>query len=157
MLKLISIFPSRNKYSLGRTVLYILGILRAPQSRVKIMSTNHRKSNVHLSGLISELRTIGREKEAGIWRTTAKLLEKSSKNWPSINVSRLEYNVKGNEKIVVPGKLLGSGSISKKVTVGAYSFSDAARVKIEAVGGKCVGLAEMAKKNPKGSGLRLMG
>ena len=121
------------------------------------MSTKHRKSNFHLSGLISELKTIGREKEGNIWKTTAKLLEKSSKNWPSINVSRLEYNVKSSEKIVIPGKLLGSGNISKKVTVGAYSFSNAAKVKIEAAGGKCVGLDEMAKKNPKGSGLRLMG
>jgi len=134
-----------------------VGILRAPQSHVMIMSTKNQKSNVHLSGLISELKIIGREKEANIWRKTAKLLEKSSKNWPSINVSRLEYHVEGSEKIVVPGKLLGSGNISKKVTVGAYSFSSAARAKIEAAGGKCIGLDEMAKKNPKGSGLRLMG
>ena len=131
--------------------------MRAPLSHVKIMSSNHRKSNFHLSGLISELKKIGREKDGNIWRKTAKLLEKSSQNWPSINVSRLEYNVKGNEKIVVPGKLLGSGTISKKITVGAYSFSNAAKVKIEAAGGKCIGLDEMAKKNPKGSGLRLMG
>ena len=121
------------------------------------MSSNHRKSNVHLSGLISELKSIGREKDGNIWRKTAILLEKSSQNWPSINVSRLEYNAKGNEKIVVPGKLLGAGSISKKITVGAYSFSNAAKVKIEAAGGTCIGLDEMAKKNPKGSGLRLMG
>ena len=56
-----------------------------------------------------------------------------------------------------PLKILGRGSLSVSENDKAQKFSATAIKKIEAAGGKCIGLDEMAKKNPKGSGLRLMG
>jgi ribosomal protein L18E len=41
--------------------------------------------------------------------------------------------------------------------VAAFRSSAAARKKIEAAGGRALGLLELAVQNPKGSGIRIMG
>jgi large subunit ribosomal protein L15 len=38
----------------------------------------------------------------------------------------------------IPVKILGKGELSKKLTVHAHAFSEAAKAKIEAAGGSCV-------------------
>ncbi len=40
-----------------------------------------------------------------------------------------------------PVKVLGNGEISAAVTVAAHKFSDSARAKIEAAGGRCEEIA----------------
>jgi large subunit ribosomal protein L18e len=51
---------------------------------------------------------------------------------------------------------LGSGSLSKKLTVAAYDFSESAKKKIAAAGGKHLTIPEMVKKHPDGAGIRIM-
>jgi large subunit ribosomal protein L18e len=51
---------------------------------------------------------------------------------------------------------LGSGSLSKKLTVAAYDFSESAKKKIAEAGGKSLTIPEMIKKNPSGSGIKIM-
>jgi large subunit ribosomal protein L15 len=46
-------------------------------------------------------------------------------------------------------KVLASGELTKKLTVEAHAFSDAARSKIEALGGKCVLAGERPVKSGK--------
>ena len=74
-----------------------------------------------------------------------------------MNISKLEFNVNKNSKVVVPGKLLGSGNITKKITVSAYSFSQTAKNKVEAAGGKCLSYNEFIKSNPKGTDVMVIG
>ena len=71
--------------------------------------------------------------------------------------SKLEYKVNKNSKVLIPGKLLGSGNISKKMTVSAYSFSETAKSKVEAAGGKCVSYNDFIKTNPKGTDVVVIG
>ena len=80
---------------------------------------------------IDELKKASRENDAPIWKSIAKKLEGPSRNWPVVNISKIEYNVSKNGKVVIPGKILGSGNLSKKVTVSAYSFTKSAIKKIE--------------------------
>jgi large subunit ribosomal protein L18e len=61
------------------------------------------------------------------------------------------------KEILVPGKLLGSGEVTGKHTVAAFSVSTSAREKIEAAGGKVVSIHEMMKKNPTGKGVYILG
>ena len=56
----------------------------------------------------------------------------------------------------VPGKVLGTGVIDRKVTVGAFNYSSGARSKIEASGGSALTIEQFVKKFPKGSGVRLV-
>tara|TARA_Y100001970_G_scaffold42930_1_gene53467 strand:- start:833 stop:1204 length:372 start_codon:yes stop_codon:yes gene_type:complete len=117
----------------------------------------NRKSNAELVQAITSLKKAARDNDAPIWRSIAKRLEGPSRNWPTVNISKLEYNSQKNSKIVVPGKLMGSGNLTKKVTVSAYSFTKSATEKIEKAGGKCVQYNDFIKSNPKGKDVMVIG
>ena len=117
----------------------------------------NRKSNSELVKTVTNLKKASRENDAPLWRSIAQRLEGPARNWPSVNISKLEFNVNKNSKVVVPGKLLGSGNITKKITVSAYSFSQSAKNKVEAAGGKCLSYNEFIKSNPKGTDVVVIG
>ena len=117
----------------------------------------NRKSNAELVQAITSLKKAARDNDAPIWKSIAKRLEGPSRNWPTVNISKLEYNSQKNSKIVVPGKLMGSGNLTKKVTVSAYSFTKSATEKIEKAGGKCVHYSDLIKSNPKGKDVMVIG
>ena len=114
------------------------------------------KTNPQLIALIDNLKAKTRETEAAIWRDVALRLEKPKRNWAEANLSKLERYAQDGETILVPGKVLAAGTISKKITVAAYDFSDAAAKAIEAAGGKTLTIEELAEANPKGTGVRIM-
>ncbi|MFL2939883.1 MAG: 50S ribosomal protein L18e [Candidatus Poseidoniales archaeon] len=116
-----------------------------------------RKSNSELVKTIDELKKASRENDAPIWKSIANKLEGPSRNWPVVNISKLEYNVSKNGKAVIPGKIMGSGTLSKKVTVSAYSFTKSAVEKIEGAGGKCMIYNDFIKKNPTGKDVVVIG
>ena len=117
------------------------------------------KTNPQLIATIDKLKAKTRETEAAIWRDIALRLEKPKRNWAEANLrnlSKLERYAQDGETIVVPGKVLAAGNISKKITVAAYDFSDAAAKAIVAAGGKTLTIEELAEANPKGTGVRIM-
>lgn len=115
------------------------------------------KTNAHLQRVVQELRDLSREQSAPIWRDVADRLERSRRNWSEVNLSRVSRYAAKGDKIVVPGVLLATGTLSTSVTVGAFRASAAARKKVEAAGGKALSLLEFAVANPKGTGVRIMG
>lgn len=116
-----------------------------------------RKSNPVLVGLISDLKNAGRENEAPIWRDIASRLEKPSRNWAQVNISKLEAHAREGENVVVPGKLLGAGDVARPVTVVAYNASASAKAKIAAAGGKVLSMKEGVEAFPKGEKCRILG
>ena len=117
----------------------------------------NRKSNSELVKTVTELKKASRENDAPLWKSLALKLERPSRNWPSVNISKLEFNVDKNSKVIVPGKLLGAGNITKNITVSAYSFSESAKIKVESAGGKCLSYNEFIKSNPKGTDVVVIG
>ncbi|AGB04901.1 ribosomal protein L18E [Aciduliprofundum sp. MAR08-339] len=115
------------------------------------------KNNPELVKLLTELRIQAKKKNAPIWRDIAERLERPLRVWPEVNVSRIERYANEGDVILVPGKVLGSGVITKKVTVAAWKFSKGAKEKIESIGGKTMTIKELMKKNPTGSNVRIMG
>ena len=107
--------------------------------------------------LIQELKRLASEQKVGVWSRIAEDLERSTRNRRIVNLSRLNRFTNDNEIIIVPGKVLGAGNIDHKVTVAAWNFSGQAKEKIEAVKGQCLTIAELARKNPKGSNMRILG
>ena len=114
------------------------------------------KTDPALIALISDLKAKERENGAAIWRDIAKRLEKPKSNWAETNLSKLDRYAADGETIIVPGKVLAAGSINKKITVAAYSFSAAAESAIVAAGGKTMTIAGLMEANPKGSNVRIM-
>ena len=121
------------------------------------MGRNNRKTNPSLLSLIQRLKDAGRTNEAPVWRDIALRLEGPASNWAEVNVGRLNRYANDDEVIVIPGKLLGAGEISKKVTVAAFSASGQAKMKVVSAGGHSVTIEELVEKNPKGSRVRIMG
>lgn len=115
-----------------------------------------RKTDPALVALIADLKAKERETGAAIWRDIAGRLEKPRRNWAETNLSRLERYAGEGETVIVPGKVLAAGSIGKKITVAAYSFSEPARAAIAACGGRAMTIADLMGENPKGSGVRIM-
>lgn len=122
----------------------------------KVRKNQSRKSNPNLIRLIDELLLARVENDAAIWKDLAERLSKPSKNHAEVNLSRIQKYGGDNEVILVPGKVLGNGDISKPFEVAALSFSDNARTKIESSGGKCLTIKELVVKNPKGTGVRIL-
>ena len=94
---------------------------------------------------------------AAVPESVAARLERSRSNWAEPNLSRLSRHAAEEDTILVPGKLLGSGEISGKPSVAAYSVSAGARSKIEAAGGRIMTIRELMKENPNGKGVRILG
>ncbi|MDR0791286.1 MAG: 50S ribosomal protein L18e [Methanomassiliicoccaceae archaeon] len=114
------------------------------------------KTDPNLIALIDDLKAKERETGAAIWRDIAKRLEKPKRNWAELNLSKLDRYAESGDVVLVPGKVLAAGSISKNVTVAAYSFSEKAADAISAAGGKVMSIADLMAENPKGSGVRIM-
>ena len=72
-------------------------------------------------------------------------------------VRRLGEITKAGEVIVVPGKILGTGSLGHKLTVCAFSISEGAAKKVTTAGGKVVSFEDLIKKHPDGKGVRVIG
>ena len=63
------------------------------------------------------------KKGSAFWKSVAERLSTPRSNRVMVNVSKLERLSSDDFILVVPGKVLGTGMVSKKMTVSAYSFS----------------------------------
>jgi len=120
------------------------------------MTRGSAKGNPELVRLLLELRRAARAHSAPIWGSVATRLERGRRTVPPMNVGQLERLAAAGETVVVPGKVLSDGPLSKALTVAAFAFSPAARQKIRAAGGTAVPLASLLKSHPDGSGVRLL-
>ncbi|HEC81656.1 MAG TPA: 50S ribosomal protein L18e [Thermoplasmatales archaeon] len=114
------------------------------------------KTNPHLIALIQDLKKKSFEHDVAIWKDVALRLEKPSRNWAEVNLSKIERYVGEDEIALVPGKVLSSGRLSKKIKVAAWGFSYKAREKIQKAGGKCLSIEDLVKENPSGKGVRIV-
>lgn len=107
--------------------------------------------------LIKELKQAVKKEDAGIWKRLAEELSSSRQNRRTVNIWRINKHTTSGETIVIPGKVLGTGSLNHKLNVAAFKFTDGAKQKIEKSGSKMLSIPELIKKNPKGSNLRIIG
>ncbi len=115
-----------------------------------------KSSNALLLRLIEALKKKAHEEKAPIWRAMAERLSKPRARRAEVNVGEIAKYTKKNDVVAVPGKILGAGEIDHKVTAAALGFSSKAVEKITQAGGKCLSLEELMKKNPRGSGVKIM-
>jgi large subunit ribosomal protein L18e len=116
-----------------------------------------KKTNPILVSLIQDLKKSAYENDAPIWKDIAKRLEKSSKNWPIVNLNRIDKHIRENEIALIPGKVLSPGNLTKKVSISAWSFSEKSIEKIKKAGGKTLTIQDLIKNNPKGKDVRILG
>ena len=67
----------------------------------------------------------------------------------------IEGYAREDEAVVVPGKVLGSGVLTKEVTVAAVDFSGTAQTKVNQVG-ETLSLEQLLEQNPDGANVRVI-
>jgi len=113
-------------------------------------------TNPQIVELVQDLKVAAFKNDAKIWKEIAKRLSKPARKRAEVNLSKISRYAKEGEVVIVPGKVLGAGSLKQKVTVAAFAFTETAKKAVEAAGGKCLTIEELVKENPKGSNVRIM-
>ena len=113
-------------------------------------------TNPYLKQLIENLKKKSLELKAPIWKDIAEKLSKSTRQKVEVNLSDIGRHVNDGETILVPGIVLSSGNLTKKVNIAAWKFSKSAEQKIRDSSSKIMTIEELAKENPKGSNVKII-
>lgn len=106
--------------------------------------------------MAKELKKASTKNEAPIWSRLAELALKPSSARRVINIKKINDLTKEDDVVIHPGKVLGMGVISHKVTLCSFSISNSAAKKILDAGGKIVNYKELIEKFPSGKGVRII-
>ena len=112
--------------------------------------------SLELQTLIRELRKLGSKEKVNLWKRVASDLERPTRIRRKVNLYKIENVLRDGETAVVPGKVLSLGEYSKKNSIAAYQFSEAAKHKINKTG-KAISIHQLIKENPKGKKVRIVG
>ena len=107
--------------------------------------------------MIKDLEQASKKNEAPICSKLADLALKSSSSKRTVNLTRINKITKENDILFVPGKILGTGNLSHKITLSSFSISTTARNKIVKAGGNIMNYSDMIKKFPTGKGVIIFG
>jgi len=91
-----------------------------------------------------------------LWKRLAEDLEASTRQRCEVNLSRINRFTKDNEVVVVPGKVLGSGTLNHKLTIAALAFSGSAAKAVHQAKGTVMTIPDLMKKYPDGRNVRVL-
>ncbi|MFH0898599.1 MAG: 50S ribosomal protein L18e [bacterium] len=106
--------------------------------------------------IIADLSTRGHKEQSKFMLELMRLVGISTRKRAEVNVSKLDRLCKKDEMIIVPGKVLSAGMITKPITISALKFSKEAEEKIKKAGGQVLTIPEMLKNNSKGTKIRMI-
>ncbi|HJW20440.1 MAG TPA: 50S ribosomal protein L18e [Candidatus Nitrosotalea sp.] len=107
--------------------------------------------------MVKTLRGAYKKNNAPIWERLADLALKPTRAKRTMNLGQLDKFVSDNDVVVVPGKILGTGSLSHKITLCSFSISTTGAKKIIQSGGKILDISEIIKNHPTGKGVKIIG
>lgn len=107
--------------------------------------------------LIKQLEETAKKENSGLWQAVASKLNLSRRSRSEVNLHKINKHTRKGDIIVVPGKVLGDGTIEHQVDIAAYRFTQNAVKKIADAGGKTLKIIELAQSNPKGSNIKIIG
>ncbi|MEM5827970.1 MAG: 50S ribosomal protein L18e [Candidatus Aenigmatarchaeota archaeon] len=113
-------------------------------------------TNPYLRKLIVYLEKASKKNKAKIWKYVAELLSKPTRKRVEVNLYKIDRYAKDGEIVLVPGKVLSVGNVTKKIKIAAWRFSKAAKLKLEKSGIEIMSIKELVEKNPKGSNVRII-
>ena len=90
------------------------------------------------------------------WMGIASRLSGPTRKQASVNLDELEKKTKEGDTVIVLGRVLGMGSVSKKIRVCALGFSASAREKLKHGKSEIVSIGEEIKHNPKAEGIKII-
>lgn len=123
---------------------------------MKLKRAKYDRKNEYLQQQVDLLFKLAKENKVNFWKRVAEDLLKPTRKQPVVNLDKLEKFGEDNRVVVVAGKVLGYGELSRKVKVAAFNFSDSAKSSIEKAGGTVLSIEDFAKKNPKATDVKLL-
>ena len=119
-------------------------------SKTKIKSRIKRKTKSELAETIR----LATKNES--WIKLAAILSGPTRQYSSVNLEEIEKQTTVGDTVIIPGKVLSKGEITKKVRICALSFSQTALDKLKKTKSEAVSILEEIKKNLKASGVKLI-
>lgn len=100
--------------------------------------------------------TIFAAKKSKNWNKIAQIISGGRRRYSDVNIGRIEKESNDGDVIIVPGKVLGNGNLTKKIKVCALYFSESAHEKIKQGKSEGVKLIDEIKKNPEAKGVKIL-
>ena len=113
-------------------------------------------TNENLQSLIIELKKKAIETDAPLFKRLAVELERPTRMRRIVNLGKINRFTEKDDFVVVPGKVLGSGSLDHSVTIAAFKFSESSFGKIKDSKSKMMQIDELLKGEVKGKKIRIM-
>ena len=122
------------------------------KSKTKIEKQAQRKNNEDLVETIRAAKKTGSK----FWMKVASILSAPRRQKVAVNLNDIDKITKEGDSMVVPGKVLSQGDVSKKIAVVAFAFSDKTKEKLLKTKSQAITIMEEIKKNPKAKGVRIL-
>jgi large subunit ribosomal protein L18e len=122
------------------------------KSKTKIEKQSQRKGNPVLIETLRAAKKTGNES----WLKVAGVLSGPRRERIAINLGDIEKATKEGDSVLIPGKVLSQGEISKKIAVIAFNFSEKAEEKLLKTKSSAISILDEIKKNPPAKGLRIL-
>ena len=119
-------------------------------SKTRIDRKMKRKTDMYL------VKTIVSAKKGNKWLEVGHLISGPTRKQSKINLRVIEKNTSEGDTVVIPGKVLSEGEISKKIRIAALGFSKKAVEKLKSKKCEIVSIAEEIKSNPEAKGIKIL-
>ncbi len=114
-------------------------------------------TNLAVIKMANTLHGASKKNNAPIWQKLADLALSSSRARRVVNLGHINKFVTDNDIVIVPGKVLGTGNLSHKITLSSFSISATGAMKVTRSGGKVLDISQLIKNYPTGKGVKIIG
>ena len=119
-------------------------------SKSRIKRHQRRKTNPVI------LDTINAARKSPAWLPIIRIIANSTKKHAQVNLMDIDAKTTAGDTVVVPGKVLSLGDLTKKVRICSLSISESALDKLKQTKSEYVSILQEIKINPKAQGLKLI-
>jgi len=100
--------------------------------------------------------TVFAAKRSKKWNKIAQIVSSSKRKYSKVNLGRIEKESHDGDVLIIPGKVLGSGVLTKKIKICALHFSSSAIEKIKNSKSEAIKIIDEIKKNPNAEGVKII-
>jgi len=119
-------------------------------SNTKLKIRVKRKTNP----LVNETINLANKNED--WKSLARVLSGPSRKFSAVNLRTIDLNTKAGDTVLIPGKVLSSGDLTKKVRIVSLSISRDARDKLAKTKSEHASILDEIKINKKAEGIKIL-
>ncbi len=90
------------------------------------------------------------------WNKYAKLLSQSTRKQSSLNLGEIDAKTTMGDTVLVPGRVLAVGEVTKKLRICSFGISKGAMENLKKTRSEWIHISDEIKKNPKAEGLKVL-